>query len=166
MKLESYRSYKLTDFKPEMAKIGLLYINMGMEVHRIKFIKNTCIHQLPWKNIYFLFYETLTYFSKCKNLLDNTSWNRIDSRTIVTAWVLSILEPAILAPGTNLKFLKCSNFDKFVFESQLLKIYLRRGLPRLLMDTRLTKDSSVAILFMPSMDAFPALTVLLFDEKL
>ena len=34
MKLESYRSYKLTDFKPEMAKIGLLYINMGMEVHR------------------------------------------------------------------------------------------------------------------------------------
>ena len=124
------------------------------------------LHQLPWKNIYFLFYETLTYFSKCKNLLDNTSWNRIDSRTIVTAWVLSILEPAILAPGTNLKFLKCSNFDKFVFESQLLKIYLRRGLPRLLMDTRLTKDSSVAILFMPSMDAFPALTVLLFDEKL
>ena len=43
MKLESYRSYKLTDFKPEMAKIGLLYINMGMEVHRIKFIKNTDI---------------------------------------------------------------------------------------------------------------------------
>ena len=76
--------------------------------------------QQSWKKLDVFFFNQILFnlpniFYNCKNLLDNTSWNKIDSRTTVTAWVLCILDAAILAPGTNLKFLKCINFDKLFF---------------------------------------------------
>ena len=69
MKLESYRSYKLTDFKPEMAKIGLLYINMGMEAHRIKFIKTLAYISCHEKIFIFCFMKHLHTFLNVKTYL-------------------------------------------------------------------------------------------------